>query len=87
MIEPVCLHHNQSQLLPSQLLHHVGQEPHLQEPQHVVLLLHIHQPFSSYLYHVRQEAAGSLAWLASCPALPYTSVERPSDWGSAPAAG
>ena len=43
------LHHNQSQLLPSQLLQHVGQEPHLHEPQHIVLLLHIHQPLSSFL--------------------------------------
>ena len=31
-----------------QLLQHVGQDPHLQEPQHFVLLLDIHQPLSSY---------------------------------------
>jgi hypothetical protein len=30
----VCLHHNQLQFLPSQLLQCASQEPHLQEPQH-----------------------------------------------------
>ena len=59
MTKPVCLHHNQSQLSPSQLLQCAGQEPHLQEPQHFVLLLHILQPPSSYHQHVRQQAAGS----------------------------
>ena len=51
-----------------------GQEPHLQDPKHFVLLLHSHQPLSSYHYHVRQVAAGSFARLASYSALPYTSI-------------
>ena len=82
---------NQSQLLPSQLLQHKGQEPHLEEPQHFVLLLHIHLPFSSMAVAKNEKLRNFLAWLLYAWGMPYGPrktlqkplLTSPSPWGSA----